>query len=202
MTAIAETLTRRGLSRDGYVLFLSRIASAKGVDDLIDAYAGSRSAERVQLVLAGRGPQEAEVVARVAAAGLGERVRVLTDVDDAEKPALMAGSAAFVLPTREQPEFVETFGIALVEKALAGGGPIITCATGGVPEAVGDTALLVPQRDPATLRTVLDEVVCDWTSEQRAAAELRARAYALQFDRVQVFDRLFALAEPPAVHVA
>jgi glycosyltransferase involved in cell wall biosynthesis len=191
---IAETLARRSLSRDGYVLFLSRIASAKGVDDLIDAYAGSRSAERVQLVLAGRGPQEDEVAARVAAAGLGKRVQVLTDVDDAEKPALMAGSAAFVLPTREQPEFVETFGIALVEKALAGGGPIITCATGGVPEAVGDTALLVPQRDPATLRTVLDEVVCDWTREQRAEAERRARAYALQFDRIAVFDRLSALA--------
>lgn len=199
---IAETLARRGLSRDGYVLFLSRIASAKGVDDLIDAYAGSRSAERVQLVLAGRGPQEDEVVARVAAAGLGERVRVLTDVDDAEKPALMAGSAAFVLPTREQPEFVETFGIALVEKALAGGGPVITCATGGVPEAVGDTALLVPQHDPVTLRSVLDEVVCDWTGEQRAEAERRARDYALQFDRAAVFDRLFALAAPPAVHVA
>jgi glycosyltransferase involved in cell wall biosynthesis len=199
---IAEDLAHRGLSRDGYVLFLSRIASAKGVDDLIDAYAGSRSAERVPLVLAGRGPHEDAVVARVAAAGLGERVQVLTDVDDAEKPALMAGSAAFVLPTREQPEFVETFGIALVEKALAGGGPIITCATGGVPEAVGDTALLVPQRDPATLRTVLDEVVCDWTREQRAEAERRARAYALQFDRVAVFDRLFALAEPPAFHVA
>jgi glycosyltransferase involved in cell wall biosynthesis len=199
---IAEDLAHRGLSRDGYVLFLSRIASAKGVDDLVDAYAGSRSAERVPLVLAGRGPHEDAVVARVAAAGLGERVQVLTDVDDAEKPALMAGSAAFVLPTREQPEFVETFGIALVEKALAGGGPIITCATGGVPEAVGDTALLVPQRDPATLRTVLDEVVCDWTREQRAEAERRARAHALQFDRVAVFDRLFALAEPPAFHVA
>ncbi|WP_371405502.1 glycosyltransferase [Kribbella sp. NBC_00662] len=199
---IAETLTRRGLSRDGYVLFLSRIASAKGVDDLIDAYAGSRSAERVPLVLAGRGPHEAAVVARVAAAGLSERVQVLTDVDDAEKPALMAGSAAFVLPTREQPEFVETFGIALVEKALAGGGPIITCATGGVPEAVGDTALLVPQHDPATLRAVLDEVVCDWTREQRSAAEGRARAHALQFDRAAVFDRLFARTQAPAVPVA
>jgi glycosyltransferase involved in cell wall biosynthesis len=129
-------------------------------------------------------------------------VRILTDVDDAEKPALMAGSAAFVLPTREQPEFVETFGIALVEKALAGGGPIITCATGGVPEAVGDAALLVPQRDPATLRTVLDEIICDWTQEQRTAAELRARAYALQFDRVQVFDRLFTQATPPAIYIA
>lgn len=194
---IAETLTRRGLSRDGYVLFLSRIASAKGVDDLIDAYVGSRSASRVQLVLAGRGPQEAAVLARVAASGLSDRVHVLTDVDDAEKPALMAGSAAFVLPTREQPEFVETFGIALVEKALAGGGPIITCATGGVPEAVGDTAQLVPPRDPDTLRTTLDEVVCDWTPDQRTAAAERARAHALQFDRAQVFDRLFTHAQPP-----
>ncbi|MEU8221935.1 glycosyltransferase [Kribbella sp. NPDC048915] len=200
--AIGATLTRRGLSRDGYVLFLSRIASAKGIDDLIDAYAGSRSAERVQLVLAGRGPQEDEVVARVAAAGLGERVPVLTDVDDAEKPALMAGSAAFVLPTREEAQFVETFGIALVEKALAGGGPVITCATGGVPEAVGDTALLVPQHDPAALRAVLDDVVCDWTPEQRAMAEQDARAYALQFDRVAVFDRLFARVERAAVPAA
>ncbi|MFK4085212.1 glycosyltransferase [Kribbella sp. NPDC020789] len=198
---VAETLTRRGLTRDGYILFLSRIASAKGIDDLIDAYAGSRSSERVQLVLAGRGPQEAEVAARVAAAGLSNRVHLLTDVDDAEKPALMAGSAAFVLPTREQPEFVETFGIALVEKALAGGGPIITCATGGVPEAVGDTAQLVPQHDPITLRAVMDEVICDWTPDQRAHAEQQARAHALQFDRAQVFDRLFALTEPTAVSV-
>ncbi|MFI5735846.1 glycosyltransferase [Kribbella sp. NPDC051587] len=199
---IAETLTRRGLTRNGYILFLSRIASAKGVDDLIDAYVGSRSASRVQLVLAGRGPQEAEVLARVTASGLADRVHILNDVADAEKPALMAGSAAFVLPTREQPEFVETFGIALVEKALAGGGPIITCATGGVPEAVGDTAQLVPQRDPAALRTVMDEVVCDWSPAQRSEAEQRARAHALQFDRANVFDRLFALAQPTAVPVA
>lgn len=199
---IESALARRGLERDGYVLFLSRIASAKGVDDLIEAYAGSRASERVRLVLAGRGPQEGEVRDRIAAAGLGDRVLVLTDVDDAEKPALMAGSAAFVLPTRSQPEFVETFGIALVEKALAGGGPVITCATGGVPEAVGDTALMVPTNDPATLRAVLDEVICDWTAEQRQTAEVRARAYAQQFDRVEVFDRLFALAVPPVMHVA
>jgi glycosyltransferase involved in cell wall biosynthesis len=134
----------------------------------------------------------------VEAAGLSERVRLLADVDDAEKPALMAGSAAFVLPTREEAQFVETFGIALVEKALAGGGPTITCSTGGVPEAVGDTALLVPQHDPATLRAVLDDVVCDWTPAQRADTERRARAHALQFDRVAVFDRLFARIEHAA----
>ena len=35
----------------------------------------------------------------------------------------MAGSAAFVLPSKPRPEFTETFGIALVEKMLSGGGP-------------------------------------------------------------------------------
>ena len=61
---------------------------------------------------------------------------------------LMAGCAAFVLPSKPRPEFVETFGIALVEKMLAGGGPVITTDTGGIGEAVGDTAMIVPVRVP------------------------------------------------------
>ena len=70
----------------------------------------------------------------------------LDDVDDDEKSSLMAGCAAFVLPSKPRPEFVETFGIALVEKMLAGGGPVITTDTGGIGEAVGDTALIVAGR--------------------------------------------------------
>ena len=69
-------------------------------------------------------------------------------MDDDEKPYLMAGCAAFVLPSKPRPEFVETFGIALVEKMLAGGGPVITTDTGGIGEAVGDTALIVPVDRP------------------------------------------------------
>lgn len=189
---VEAALARRGLTRGGYVLFLSRIASAKGLDDLVEAYAGSRSREKVRLVLAGRGPQEAEVRRWVEESGHGDRVLILTDVDDAEKPALMAGSAAYVLPTRAQPEFVETFGIALVESMLAGGGPVITCATGGVPEAVGDAAIMVPPHDPVALRAALDDVVCDWSDDRRREAQIRARTHAMQFDRAAVFDRLFA----------
>ena len=193
---IEADLARRGLTRGGYALFLSRIASAKGLDDLIEAYTGSRASERVSLVLAGRGPQEADVRRWIDEAGMSERIVLLTDVDDDEKPSLMAGSAAYVLPTRAQPEFVETFGIALVESMLAGGGPVITCATGGVPEAVGDTALIVPPNDPTAIRAALDAVVCDWGPERLARHREAAREYALQFDRANVFDALFERLTP------
>ena len=71
----------------------------------------------------------------------------------------MAGCAAFVLPSKPRPEFVETFGIALVEKMLAGGGPVITTDTGGIGEAVGDTALIVPVDSPSSIAAALDLAV-------------------------------------------
>lgn len=188
----AEIYASRALRPGGYVLFLSRLASAKGIDDLINGYAASAAKDQVDLVIAGRGPQEDETRELIAATGLEKQIHLLLDVDDAEKPALMAGSAAYVLPSRPQAEFTETFGIALVEKMLAGGGPVITCATGGIPEAVGDNAILVPVHSPEAITTALDDVVLRWDDARRSAAEQRARAYALQFDREAIFDRLMA----------
>jgi glycosyltransferase involved in cell wall biosynthesis len=186
----ARIVGKRGLQVDEYVLFLSRLTKAKGVDDLIDGFAASRASDSKTLVIAGNGPDADMFRACVDAAGIGDRVLFLNDVDDAEKPHLMAGSAAYVLASKPRPEFVETFGIALVEKMLAGGGPVITTATGGILEAVGDTALVVPAGDTAAIAKALDEALVQMTAEDRAAASVVARAYALQFDRVNVFDRL------------
>ena len=187
----AATLSRRGLHRNGYVLFLSRLARAKGVDELIAGFATSRSSRGLTLVLVGDGP-EAEHLHQVAARSpAADRIRFLDDVDDDEKPYLMAGCAAFVLPSKPRPEFVETFGIALVEKMLAGGGPVITTDTGGIGEAVGNTALIVPVEDPAAIAAALDQAL-DLPEHEREAMELRAREHALQFDRGRVFDALMA----------
>lgn len=194
-------LGARGLVPGGYVLYLSRLASAKGLDDLLDAWEGSRSSDRVRLVLAGRGPQEDDVRRWISASAHPDRIDLLTDVDDDEKAALMAHAAAFVLPSRPQPEFVETFGIALTEAMLAGA-PVITCPTGGIPEAVGDHALVVPTHSPDALRTALDEVVCDWDRLTRATHTRAAREHALQFDRHRVFDALFGRLHPESEQVA
>ena len=140
-------------------------------------------------MIAGNGPQ-AEYLHEVAAASpAAARIRFLDDVDDDEKPHLMAGCAAFVLPSKPRPEFVETFGIALVEKMLAGGGPVITTDTGGIGEAVGDTALIVPVDSPSSITAALDLAVT-MPLPERADMAARARAHALQFDRMNVFDQL------------
>lgn len=191
-SSVDDGLAARDLERDGYVIFLSRLTPAKGVDDLIEGYVRSCVASTRTLVIAGTGPAAADLRAQADATGLGERIRFFDDVDDDEKRVLLAGSAAYVLPSKPKQEFVETFGIALVEKMLAGGGPIITTATGGIPEAVGDCATIVPPESPAAIADALDDALLVIGPAERAARAEKARKFALQFDRLHVFDRLFA----------
>ncbi|MFW7413776.1 glycosyltransferase [Demequina sp. SO4-18] len=186
-----RVLAARGLVRDGYVLYLSRLGAAKGVDDLIDGFAASMAGHSLRLVIAGRGPDAEDLRRHAASSPAAERIVFLDDVGDEEKPHLMAACAAYALPSKPRPEFTETFGIALVEQMLAGGGPVITTETGGIPEAVGDTALTVPVDDPAAIAGAIDTAVLGMDEAARAAHQQRARAHALQFDRSVVFDRLF-----------
>lgn len=187
---VDRTLLSRNLRRSGYILFLSRLTPAKGVDDLIDAYARSRSSDFVKLIVAGNGPAADELKAHAVAAGVGDRVTFLHDVDDNEKAHLMRGSAAYVLASKPRPEFTETFGIALVEKMLSGGGPVLTTTTGGIPEAVGDAAILFQAGDVDSLADRLDEVIIDLDDCEVQVRASYARRHALQFDRMEVFDHL------------
>ncbi len=184
-------LAARGLTRDGYVLFLSRLAHAKGVDDLIDGFSRSSACAGLTLVIAGNGPDASRLRALAADSPAADRIRFLDDVSDDEKPHLMAGCAAFVLPSKPRPEFVETFGIALAEKMLAGGGPVITTDTGGILEAVGDTALIVPVSSPDAIAAALDRAV-GMSPSERADWEARGREFALRFDRGVVLDEILA----------
>ena len=189
---VDAVVARRGLAPDGYVLFLSRLAKAKGVDDLIAGFARSRARHHVKLVIAGNGPEAVALRAMAATSPAADQIVFLDDVDDAEKPALMAGCAAFALPSKARPEFVVTFGIAVVEKLLSGGGPVITCRTGGFTEACGDHALYVPPGSPQSIAEAIDRAIGSMSPAELAARATEARRWAKQFDRTSVFDKLFA----------
>jgi glycosyltransferase involved in cell wall biosynthesis len=155
----------------------------------VTAYGQTRGRDEVKLVVAGNGPALEHVRAMAQA---DDRIIFLTDVDDEEKPLLMRGCAAYALPTKPEPDFVETFGIALAEKMLAGGGPVITTLTGGTGEAVGDTAIIVEPGDVDALAAALDHAVLEMTGEEKAEMAERALKKAMTFDRAAVFDSLLA----------
>ena len=192
----AETerrLAARGLTPGGYVLFLSRLQEAKGVDDLIAGFDAADIPADVELVIAGRGPDAERLHGLAAASPNASRIRFLDDVGDAEKPHLMAACAVYALPSKATREFVETFGIALTEKMLAGGGPLITTHTGGIHEAVGEHGFIVPTEDPAAIADALEQAF-GISPEDAARRSAAAREYALRFDRGRVFDALFPAA--------
>ena len=172
-------------------MFLSRIAPAKGVDDLVAAYRESELYGVKKLIICGNGPMKEQIKDLVCE---DPSIEVLDDVSDEEKGALMYGCYAWCLPSKPQPEFVETFGIAVAEKMLAGGlGPVITTGTGGIPEASGGNCLQHAAGDIEALRDCLNEVASMSDDERRALSE-RARRFAYQFDRRNVLTRLLRSA--------
>lgn len=184
---VNSVLEDRELEADGYVMFLSRIAPAKGVDDLIAAYKSSELYGAKKLIICGNGPMKEEVKAMAAE---DDSIRVLDDVSDEEKGVLMHGAFAYCLPSKPKPEFIETFGIAVAEKMLAGGlGPVITTRTGGIPEATGGHCLEHEAGNVDELRECLNRAYF-MTNEEREELSERAREFAMNFDRAAILENL------------
>jgi glycosyltransferase involved in cell wall biosynthesis len=143
-----------------YFLYAGRVASAKGLEHLVEALARLPPEFRLPLVLMGSDGG--------ARAGLEEQARRLgvansliwTPPQPRHGPAYRAvvrGAAAFVLPSEW-----ESFGLVLLD-ALAARTPIVATGVGAIPEVLdgGAAGLLVPYGDvPAiadALRTVLQD---------------------------------------------
>lgn len=187
---VAEALHARGLEKDGFILFLSRLARAKGVDDLIHAYRASDAYGEKKLVVCGNGP-EADRLHELSKADAN--IALFNDVGDEEKALLMHGCSTYCLPSKARPEFTETFGIAIAEKMLAGGlGPVVTTRTGGIPEATGDRCLYHEAGNVTDLTRALDEAY-NMSDQRRAKMSDEARAFAMRFDRAAVFGNLLSL---------
>jgi glycosyltransferase involved in cell wall biosynthesis len=112
----------------------------------------------------------AQVTARIADEGLGDRVRMVGEVDDATLADLFHHSSLFVLPS-----WYEGYGMALSE-ALARGLPVVSTSGGAIPETVPDEAgLLVPPGDEGAFAAALRKLL---QPEQRQQFARSARRHA------------------------
>ncbi|MFH1085470.1 MAG: glycosyltransferase family 1 protein [Chloroflexota bacterium] len=181
--ALARTLARCGL-RQPYILGLGTLQPRKNFPRLIRAYAALRGQRAIphQLVIGG-GPGwlEDEVHAAIAELGLGESVRLIGFVDDADLPDLYRAADVFAFPS-----LYEGFGIPVLE-AMACGTPVVTSNVSSLPEVAGDAALLVPPEDVDALADALWRLIDD--------AALRNDLILRGFQQVKRFSWQRAAAE-------
>ena len=152
----------------GFVLFVGRHVSYKGVDVLIRALDGTG----IRAVIAGDGPQR--TAWQDLARSLGVDAHFPGDVSDTELRRLFASCAAFVLPSTSR---AEAFGYVQLE-AMASGKPVIST---DVPSGVSwvnqheRTGLVVAAGNVDALRSAMQRLMADEALRLAFGRQARAR---------------------------
>jgi phosphatidylinositol alpha-mannosyltransferase len=171
------------------VLFIGRHEPRKGLEVLLDAWAGVDRDAQLQVV--GVGPQTDELQRRA----VGD-VEWFGTVTDAVRNALLRGATAFCAPSLRG----ESFGVVLLE-AMAAGTPIVASAIDGYENVAraGLDALLVPPGDVGALRDALRRLVDDRALGARLVASGHERAEQFSMRRLaERYLELYARALVPA----
>jgi glycosyltransferase involved in cell wall biosynthesis len=146
-----------------FIACVANLWPVKGHQALIEA---ARSVD-ARIALVGDGPERSDLLRRVSALGLEQRVFFLGTRYDV--PAILARASAFVLPS-----LAEGLPNAVME-AMAARLPIVASAVGGVPELLGHgRGLLVSPGDAPMLAHQLNEVLSDGEKARRMGTRARA----------------------------
>lgn len=159
-----------------YVLAIGRHVTQKGFDVLLRAFAQYvATGGQFDLILAGDGPERANLQQLITELKLCDKVHLVGRADRVTAASLFAGCEFFVLPSRHEP-----FGIVNLE-AMAAGKAVVATRVGGVAEIVKnhETGLLVPANSLDALAAAL--------SQLSSNAELRARLGELGRERAVAF---------------
>lgn len=166
-TTVRESNVRQIMKKYGltdYVIFMSTLKPSKNVEGLIAAWElVHQQFPHYKLVIAGKkGWLYESIFDVVKAKGLDSSI-VFTDfVPEDEKPYLIKGAQAFVLPS-----FWEGFGLDVLS-AMAMGVPVITSDRGSLPEVVGDAGLIVNPDKPESIAQAIITLL-SMKSQERTA---------------------------------
>jgi glycogen(starch) synthase len=173
----AEARRRLGWSPDRpIVLAVRRLARRMGLEGLLDALRVIRcQVPDVLLLIAGRGPLEDELAARIRELGLQQHARLLGFVPEENLPLAYRAADLSIVPTVA----LEGFGLTTVE-SLAAGTPVLVTPEGGLPEVVRDLApaLICAGSDAASLADRLTAALrgtCPLPDEDACRAFARER---------------------------
>jgi phosphatidylinositol alpha-1,6-mannosyltransferase len=152
-----DVRARYGLGEGRWLLTVARLAVHKGVDTGLQVLADlKRDYPDLRYAVVGSGIKLGQLQALAQELGVTDQVRFLTDVPDADLPALYNCAEIYLGLSRPAELLIEGFGIVFSE-AAACGVPAIGGQAGGIPDAVkdGETGILVDSTDPGTVGDVV-----------------------------------------------
>ncbi len=177
------------------ILCAARMCEWKGHRYLLQALARLRDAGMpFTCDLAGDGEIEGEVAKLLAAAQLGDRVKMLGNVPHAALVASLERGDydVFALASTERAGEHEGIPVALME-AMAAKMPVVATETGSIPELVdAESGILVPQADPAALASAIARLLDDPDLRARLGAHGRERVLA-EFSTAETTRELVTL---------
>ena len=170
-------------SKDITIGVTSQLSITKGHQHLITAFKTLiDKGLNIRLKIAGKGgAYEMELKEMVSELGLDEKIEFCGFTRDI--PGFLSELDIFVLPS-----ITENFPNTLVE-ALFAGLPCISTDTGGIPEAIADTGILVPVKDAKSLSDAMEKLILSEELRNELGAKAKARALA-NFDLTENSKKL------------
>ena len=169
--ADADESSRRSWDGERTVLTVGRLETEKNplmLAEILERLDGGDW----RLLVCGEGPLEGELQARLRELGVADRAELLgyLPIHDGLLDRYRAANAFLhVSWTEGMPQ--------VLLEAFASGTPVVATAVGGVPEAAGDAALLIPPGDPDAAARALERLASD--------PELRRRLVRAGIERLR-----------------
>jgi glycosyltransferase involved in cell wall biosynthesis/GT2 family glycosyltransferase len=168
------------------VLYLGRLATSKGCKYLVEAFNLLRPDDAI-LVMAGDGPERANLEALARQYDLMDRVRFVGHVAERQTPRYYAIAYVQVLPSITTKSGKEPWAL-VVNEAFNQGVPVIAsdavgAAAGGLVRD-GENGFVIPEQDPKLLAHALQRILDDEPMRQRMSARASSDIEAWTYERM------------------
>ncbi len=139
-----------------YIAGIGQLAYHKGFDIVIEAFTQVAAKHpNIDLLIAGRGPDQAELESLIQSLGMEDRIKLIGRLDKAGVASFMRHSLFVTMPSRREP-----FGIVALE-GMAAGKIVLATPVGGLPEFANTSVNRLVEPDVAQWILGLDDLLAN-----------------------------------------
>ncbi len=166
-------------NKDINILFTGRLEIYKGIYEVIYAFKKLKEDKelkkyKLSLTIVGNGSEKERLLFLENKLGIVKYVNH-KNVTYKLMPGIYRSADIYVAPSKSSKSWVEQYNTGLLE-AQASGLPIVTTYSGGIPENVGDAAIMVQPDDFFSIYSALKEFILSYKKRELYAKKARERA--------------------------